>query len=131
MKKVLRGAGIAVFGAWVLLPLVLVMGGCAPGVSGAPISTSAGSSVSQPVVKILDCKRSVIETAEVEYEITNSSELARSYIPEFEIMDSKGVRIGTAIAFENDVPPGKKVRGVAVGDMTGGDGKFTCVLKSA
>ena len=81
-------------------------------------------------VKITSCERTVIDSAEVRYEVKNSSPNARDYFLEFELVDKNGTRLGTANGIEQGVEPGVTAKGTAVGMLTGNE-PFSCRLVSA
>lgn len=83
-------------------------------------------------VKLDSCTRtSIADLIEAEYTITNSSETAQSYVVQIDIMDAKGVRVGEATGFNNDVQAGQTAKGTAMGSLTGSTGRVACAVRSA
>jgi hypothetical protein len=79
-------------------------------------------------INIGTCTKTIINTVEVNYTLTNSSSAGRSYMPEFRIVAWDKAILGSAHDFTPEVPAGSTYKGKAVGTIAEGAEKFTCEL---
>jgi hypothetical protein len=83
-------------------------------------------------VKVTSCSRGEFGLVTVRFTVHNSSDQAQSYLPQFNIEDSKGTVYGQATGVVNDLAPGKDYKGSAMGvDEVPAGTKVTCTLSNA
>lgn len=100
------------------------------GIGGAVKSVEKAETDRLSHVELTGCKRTIIDSIEVTYRITNRSDTQQSYMLEIDVT-SGSERVGTATGFEDAVPAGGTANGTAVGTVTAENGALTCTLRSA
>jgi hypothetical protein len=73
-----------------------------------------------------------LSSVTIRYTIVNSADVARPYIPEFDVVAADGAVIGSATDFVQELKAGGTHRGKAMGLLSEGTkGKLTCKLRGA
>lgn len=121
-------------GKIVLIIVLAVFGVCGGGVllisamfGGAASVIEHDSNDRIKDVTITSCERTIIDTFEAAYTVTNTAKVPRTYVIEVEAIAADGTRLGSATGWENDVPSGGSAKGTAAGTIAE-KGKFTCRL---
>lgn len=121
---------------WVLggtfLALFLCVGGLTAALGGGAKAVQHEQASRTADVHIVSCGKTVIDTVEVSYTLTNSDSVSRTYLPQFQIKDRAGTIVGEANDVTPEIGAGQSFKGKAVGTVDDSAGtKFTCLLASA
>jgi hypothetical protein len=115
---------------------LLCLGGAAlaaVGIGGAASVVEQESTDRAADLKIDKCDTNVLGLVDVSYTIVNSSSVARSYAPQFNIVTNDGTIVGSAADFTPDVPAGGTFKGTAMATLDDSSKrlKITCQRISA